>query len=51
MATMKLSGSTIAEIDELVIRFHKEYGDDYSREKIIDKALIALLEITDEWYK
>jgi len=49
MVTIKLSASTIAEIDELAIRFHKEYGEDYSREEIIDKALIALTEIADQW--
>jgi len=49
MVTIKLSESTIAEIDELVIRYHKEFGDDYSREQIIDKALTALEEIADCW--
>ena len=49
MATLKLSESTIAEIDELVIRYHKEFGKDYSREEIIDKALVALEEIADSW--
>lgn len=50
MKAMKLGDDTIAQIDEIIIRYHKEYGDDYTREQIIDKALIALLEITDGWY-
>ncbi len=49
MKATKLSESTIAQIDELVVRYHKEFGDDYTREQIIDKALIALEEITNEW--
>ena len=49
MATVKLSPDQIAIIDEIIIRYHKEFGDDYSRDGIIDKALIALLEITDAW--
>ena len=49
MKTIKFSEETIAQIDELIVRYHKEFGDDYTRELIIEKALIALEEITNEW--
>lgn len=49
MVTIKLDANTIAQIDELILRYHKEFGDDYSREFIIEKALTALEEITDGW--
>ena len=49
MPKIDLAESTIAQIDELVMRYHKETGQDYSRAEIIDKALIALEEIADQW--
>lgn len=49
MKTTKLSESTLAKIDELGMRYCKEFDRYYSREEIIDKALVALEEIADEW--
>lgn len=50
MKTTKLDEDQLAMIDKLIKRYNEHFDDEYTRDEIIDKALIALLEITDGWY-